>query len=238
MHTRWGQELVGRFHDTAGEVVALADGKRQVVLSLATSTVEIVDHSRYTRFARGPRFFDAERFPQVVFVSEPYSAELLTTGGEMYGKLRMHGIERRERFVVAPAQCPRPGRDCPIFAKGVVMRANYDLDTWRMQLTAARLLVRGFDVFRLNFRDHGDTHHLNEGLFHSNRIDEVVRAAVALSERYPIRPLVAAGYSLGGNFALRMQPQASFARSERFRPPSAATAAAPRRARGDTPRMR
>jgi len=134
MHTRWGQELVGRFHDTAGEVVALADGKRQVVLSLATSTVEIIDHSRYTRFARGPRFFDAERFPQVVFVSEPYSAELLTTGGEMYGKLRMHGIERRERFVVAPAQCARPGRDCAIFAKGVVMRANYDLDTWRMAM--------------------------------------------------------------------------------------------------------
>jgi hypothetical protein len=34
-------------------VVALADGKRQVVLSLATSTVEIVDHPRYTRFAAG-----------------------------------------------------------------------------------------------------------------------------------------------------------------------------------------
>lgn len=73
-----------------------------------------------------------------------------------------------------------------------------------MRLTAARLLAAGFATFRLNFRDHGGTHHLNAGLFHSNRIDEVVRAAVALSERYPIRPLVAAGYSLGGNFALRM----------------------------------
>jgi hypothetical protein len=76
-----------------------------------------------------------------------------------------------------------------------------------MRLTAAHLLGRGFAVFRLNFRDHGDSHHLNEALFHSNRIDEVVHAAVDLSRRllpHAGAPLVAAGYSLGGNFALRL----------------------------------
>lgn len=73
-----------------------------------------------------------------------------------------------------------------------------------MRLTAVHLLQAGFATFRLNFRDHGDTHHLNPGLFHSNRIDEVVRAALAVAGRYPARPLVAAGYSLGGNFALRL----------------------------------
>jgi predicted alpha/beta-fold hydrolase len=73
-----------------------------------------------------------------------------------------------------------------------------------MRLTAARLLEQGFATFRLNFRDHGDTHHLNEALFHSNRIDEVVQAACDIARRFPHRPLVAAGYSLGGNFALRL----------------------------------
>lgn len=78
-----------------------------------------------------------------------------------------------------------------------------------MRLTAATLLQRGFEVFRLNFRDHGDSHHLNEALFHSNRIDEVVQAALDIARRFlPVdggqRPLVAAGYSLGGNFALRL----------------------------------
>jgi predicted alpha/beta-fold hydrolase len=73
-----------------------------------------------------------------------------------------------------------------------------------MRLTAAQLLRRGFEVFRLNFRDHGDTHHLNEGIFHSNRIDEVVRAACDVAQRFAQRPLVVAGYSLGGNFALRL----------------------------------
>ena len=77
-------------------------------------------------------------------------------------------------------------------------------DSGYMRLTAARLLARGLDVFRLNFRDHGDTHHLNEELFHSNRIDEVVHAAADMVQRLRVRDLVVAGYSLGGNHALRL----------------------------------
>src|SRR5690606_24588059 len=73
----------------------------------------------------------------------------------------------------------------------------------------AQFLLRGFATFRLNFRDHGDSHHLNQALFHSNRIDEVVLAARDIARRFwpqasPGRPLVAAGHSLGGNFALRL----------------------------------
>lgn len=70
--------------------------------------------------------------------------------------------------------------------------------------TTAGLLEAGFDVFRLNFRDHGDTHHLNEDLFHSCRLPEVLNAARAVAERIAVRPYLAAGYSLGGNFALRL----------------------------------
>ena len=78
-----------------------------------------------------------------------------------------------------------------------------------MRLTAAALLAEGFAVFRLNFRDHGDTHHLNEAIFHSNRIDEVVHAARDVAARFARHaghalPMAIAGYSLGGNFALRV----------------------------------
>lgn len=69
---------------------------------------------------------------------------------------------------------------------------------------AAHLLEAGFEVFRLNFRDHGDTHHLNAAIFHSGRIDEVVHAVGDLVSRLPTRPLLVGGWSLGGNFALRL----------------------------------
>ena len=73
-----------------------------------------------------------------------------------------------------------------------------------MRLTAARLLSAGCDVFRLNFRDHGPTHHLNEAVFHSCRLDEVVNAALDVHRRWPGLPMLLAGFSLGGNFALRV----------------------------------
>ncbi|NUO73651.1 MAG: alpha/beta hydrolase, partial [Frateuria sp.] len=50
------------------------------------------------------------------------------------------------------------------------------VDSTYVLQTGSRLLREGWDVFRLNFRDHGESHHLNEALFHSCRIDEVVHA--------------------------------------------------------------
>lgn len=92
-------------------------------------------------------------------------------------------------------------------ARGVVVllhgwegsaRSNYVIGT------GARLLREGFDVFRLNFRDHGETHHLNREIFHSCRIDEVVNAVREIASRFRPRALAVAGFSLGGNFALRV----------------------------------
>ena len=68
----------------------------------------------------------------------------------------------------------------------------------------ARLFAAGFDVFRLNFRDHGDTHHLNPGIFHSCRLDEVVHALRDLQDRLEAAHWCLGGYSLGGNFSLRL----------------------------------
>jgi predicted alpha/beta-fold hydrolase len=68
----------------------------------------------------------------------------------------------------------------------------------------ARLFTEGFDIFRLNFRDHGDTHHLNHEIFHSCRLDEVVKALRDLQDRLGEVPWYLAGYSLGGNFAMRV----------------------------------
>ncbi|MHB1272347.1 MAG: YheT family hydrolase [Rhodanobacter sp.] len=83
------------------------------------------------------------------------------------------------------------------------------VDSTYVLQTGSRLLVDGWDILRLNFRDHGDSHSLNEALFHSCRIDEVVYALGDIAQRWPVRPLALAGFSLGGNFALRAALQTS-----------------------------
>ncbi|HXQ31967.1 MAG TPA: alpha/beta fold hydrolase [Steroidobacteraceae bacterium] len=70
------------------------------------------------------------------------------------------------------------------------------------------LYARGFEVFRLNLRDHGPTHRLNPELFHSCRIAEVVGAVRSVQELFPDRALSLVGHSLGGNFALRVAVRA------------------------------
>jgi len=72
----------------------------------------------------------------------------------------------------------------------------------------ARLYDAGFEVFRLNFRDHGATHALNRELFHSCRIDEVVQATRSAMAAHPARNTFLIGHSLGGNFALRVAVRA------------------------------
>lgn len=71
------------------------------------------------------------------------------------------------------------------------------------------LFDAGYSVFRLNFRDHGETQALNEGLFHSCRIDEVVAATMQVRELFAGRPFGIVGQSLGGNFALRIAARAT-----------------------------
>jgi uncharacterized protein len=68
----------------------------------------------------------------------------------------------------------------------------------------AYLFDQGFDVFRLHLRDHGPSHHLNRELFHANRLDEVVGAVRCVQERFARGRMFLAGFSLGGNFALRV----------------------------------
>lgn len=75
----------------------------------------------------------------------------------------------------------------------------------------AQLLASGFDVLRLNLRDHGESHHLNREIFHSCRLAEVVGATRAVAERFPKARIFLAGFSLGGNFVLRVSADAGAA---------------------------
>lgn len=74
---------------------------------------------------------------------------------------------------------------------------------------AQQLFERGFDVVRLNLRDHGATHHLNRELFHSCRLPEVLGAMRSLQGMIPGKAPYLVGFSLGGNFVLRVAAEAA-----------------------------
>jgi uncharacterized protein len=81
-------------------------------------------------------------------------------------------------------------------------------DSYYVLSLAQLLYERGIPVVRLNLRDHGETHHLNRELFHSCRLPEVVGAVRALQGHLPGQPLQLLGFSLGGNFMLRVAAEA------------------------------
>ena len=123
------------------------------------------------------------------------------------------------------AYCPQEGRD-------VRLLGTYDLQPsgdsherrlailihgWEGSASSAYVLRmarelydHGWDVFRLNLRDHGPTHHLNEGLFNGSLIDEVYSVCIQavqfwqqeVQQRNP--RVIVAGFSMGGNFAIRI----------------------------------
>ncbi|ETO92807.1 putative hydrolase [Legionella oakridgensis RV-2-2007] len=67
-----------------------------------------------------------------------------------------------------------------------------------------QLYKKGYSVFRLNMRDHGQTVALNEGIFHGCRLEEVFQAVKQIAELKPELPVSLVGFSMGGSFALRV----------------------------------
>lgn len=72
-------------------------------------------------------------------------------------------------------------------------------------LSSANALAEAeFSIARINLRDHGGTAHLNKSLFNSALIDEVIALVGALAAEHGNGRSGLLGYSLGGNFALRI----------------------------------
>jgi uncharacterized protein len=110
-----------------------------------------------------------------------------------------------QAFHSSPARRGRePGRRLAVVLHGWEGSAD---STYMLSL-ASTLFASGLEVVRLNLRDHGATHHLNRDLFHSCRLPEVVGAVRALAGKFPGLPMTLAGFSLGGNFMLRVAAHA------------------------------
>ena len=81
------------------------------------------------------------------------------------------------------------------------------MDSTYILQTGRHFYENGYSIFRLNFRDHGDSHHLNSGIFYATLLEEVFQAVKQTAEMSKAYPAFLVGFSLGGNFALRIARQ-------------------------------
>jgi len=115
----------------------------------------------------------------------------------------------RRYFDVAPgarvaADChwqPRPWERTTLVA---LHGLNGSSGAHYMRGLAAKAFERGMNVVRLNQRNCGDTEQLAEGLFHSGLTADAAHVVHELAEVDGLRAIGVAGYSLGGNLALKL----------------------------------
>jgi predicted alpha/beta-fold hydrolase len=81
---------------------------------------------------------------------------------------------------------------------------NGSSDAHYMRGIASKAFERGMNVVRLNQRNCGDTEHLSAGLFHSGLTHDARRVIRELTTVDGLTAIAVAGYSLGGNLALKL----------------------------------
>jgi len=139
---------------------------------------------------------------------------------------RRPGVERRCRGLLAASReeildcgdgvrllakrATQQSRDRPEAARVAVLLHGWEGSSESLYILSLGqyLWEQGFEVVRLNLRDHGASHHLNPEIFHSCRIREVVGAVQRLQQLKPAQRLNLVGFSLGGNFCLRVGARA------------------------------
>ena len=81
---------------------------------------------------------------------------------------------------------------------------NGSSDAHYMRGLAAKAYERGMNVVRLNQRNCGNTEHLSVGLFHSGLTADAAHVIHELTTVDGLPAIAVAGYSLGGNLALKL----------------------------------
>lgn len=81
---------------------------------------------------------------------------------------------------------------------------NGSSDARYMKGLASKAFARGMNVVRLNQRNCGDTEALSAGLFHSGLTADAAHVIDELTSIDGLPAIVVAGYSLGGNLALKL----------------------------------
>jgi hypothetical protein len=114
---------------------------------------------------------------------------------------RFFDVDRDARVVADCHWQPRPWT-CPTIL--ALHGLNGSSDAHYMKGIASKAFAVGMNVVRLNQRNCGDTEHLSAGLFHSGLTHDAAYVIDELIAVDSLPSIAVAGYSLGGNLALKL----------------------------------
>ncbi len=140
----------------------------------------------------------------ILATKSPRRRRWLARGSQMEAVAQAHILDAGDGIRLSGQHSRQPAN---IAVKGLVVLIHGwegSHDSTYLYSMACAAYAAGYNVFRLNLRDHGGTHHLNREVFHSARIREVIGAIRTVQTLDPVQPLFVVGFSLGGNFALRV----------------------------------
>lgn len=139
-HARFSVQLLimpsaeGRFARAEGRLQAQPGGRWRVQVVLDAGAITFDGPDWLARMTRSEKFLDVEHYPEIRFVSEPFTPDLLQQGGALAGRLSLRGQVRPVVFRLAPSRCDRPGWDCAIDVEGEVSRREFGMQAYRLAL--------------------------------------------------------------------------------------------------------
>lgn len=130
----WVHQSIGSISSVTGQLVMDDPQHARVLASIDTEQAHM-DNEHYNKMVHSQDFFDTHNHPFITFRSDPFSPDLLSSGGELGGQLTMRGQTRPVHFRLLPGDC-RAGElaGCEIQVRGVIHRSRFGMDTHRFSL--------------------------------------------------------------------------------------------------------
>ena len=124
----------GRFKTLRGELRQLTDFRQSVHVELDARELEMSGPAWVQRVTHSPQFLDSAEHPIIVYRSDPFSSQVLISGGDIRGTLEIRGIAGAVVFSISPSTCRQPGHACPILARGRLNRHDFGMSAYRWGL--------------------------------------------------------------------------------------------------------
>lgn len=134
IHPRLPIPSQGRFESVSGSLMPTTKDMWKVDVQVDARKLSFKGPQWPARMARSASFLDAEKHPNIKFVSAPFSKTLLEQGGVLQGQLLLRGQQRSVSFHIEKSACVNAGVDCDLVVRGSVQRRDFGMKAYRFSI--------------------------------------------------------------------------------------------------------